>query len=221
MEWAGLQCRLRGRCRYSGRGDSCEPQEILDIIEYSAIITTWKGMISMRILVLADSHKDMETMKMVVDKVHPDTIVHLGDHVEDIRELSYHYPETPLVMVKGNCDEEHDLPVKKTIHIDSIPLFITHGDLYNVGNGIGRILEAAQQDGAQIILHGHTHIPSIAVVRGTTVMNPGRIGRLSSRKINASFGIIETMGSDFSCSVFFVDFLAGTNAAYWADDFKL
>ena len=37
----------------------------------------------MKILVLSDSHSAMRFMRMCVEKINPQAIVHLGDHYDD------------------------------------------------------------------------------------------------------------------------------------------
>lgn len=159
----------------------------------------------MRILVLSDSHTDVDTMDLVFSRVHPDMVIHLGDSVIDAVLLHSRHPDVPFEMVMGNTDKDSNRPEQNIIHIGPISALLTHGDTYQVENRLDLITKTGQEAGARLILYGHTHVPCIADVGGITIMNPGRIGRISSKIINASFGIIETGEADLSCSIFFVD----------------
>ena len=58
----------------------------------------------MKILVLSDSHSALSFMRRCVDAVHPDAIVHLGDHFDDAEALKEEFPGIPFYQVPGNCD---------------------------------------------------------------------------------------------------------------------
>jgi uncharacterized protein len=166
----------------------------------------------LKMLVFSDSHTDVDTMKNVVDVVHPDRIVHLGDHTVDAILLKRKFPDLPFEMVRGNCDLNSNLPSEKIIQIDSLVVFMSHGDAYQVESGIEHIAKAGKEAGAQIILHGHTHKPDLTNIQGMSIMNPGRIGRISSKTIKASYGVIETSGNGFQCGIFFYDSLENNDA---------
>jgi putative phosphoesterase len=45
-----------------------------------------------------------------------------------------------------------------------------------------------------IVLYGHTHEPFIYCCEGKWIMNPGRVGRISSRVIHATYSVLEIEG---------------------------
>ena len=58
----------------------------------------------MRILVLSDSHGNVENMARCVELTQPNAILHLGDCQRDAEALHRLYPAIPLQGVPGNCD---------------------------------------------------------------------------------------------------------------------
>ena len=59
---------------------------------------------TMKILVLSDSHSALSFMFRCVNAVKPDAIVHLGDHYDDGEALGEEFPHIPIYQVPGNCD---------------------------------------------------------------------------------------------------------------------
>ena len=61
-----------------------------------------------RILVLSDSHGNVDNMIEAVNNTEPDRIIHLGDCFADARKLHKKFPEIPMAQVPGNCDWDDD-----------------------------------------------------------------------------------------------------------------
>lgn len=59
--------------------------------------------------------------------------------------------------------------------MDGLHLFITHGHYYYVSMGEDHLKEEARGRGADIVMYGHTHRPSITREKDLTVVNPGSI----------------------------------------------
>ena len=148
----------------------------------------------MKILVFSDSHGDVETMCGVVNVEKPDMIIHLGDSIEDADELNAEYSDIPMIKVSGNTDTG-----SKTQHVEICGKYfmLTHGDTFNVDkgemrntNGISDMALHGFNNGANIILFGHSHEPYVNCRNGKWIMNPGRIGRISSKIIHATYGFL-------------------------------
>ena len=58
----------------------------------------------MKILVLSDSHGNVDNMVQAVTHTAPDWILHLGDVMADGEKLHAMFPEIPFEQVPGNCD---------------------------------------------------------------------------------------------------------------------
>ncbi len=141
----------------------------------------------MKILVVSDTHGDFNSLLRAV-KAQPDAevIVHCGDGDEQVQLLKETIKDKMIVGVRGNCDWNSFLPSKETLKICGKKIFITHGHLYNAKMGLYKVVCAAREESADILLYGHTHIAMNTYEDGLYVMNPG-----SCSGYMASYGIIE------------------------------
>ena len=57
----------------------------------------------MKILVLSDSHGNVDNMARCVEMVGPRHILHLGDCLRDAEALHDLFPDIPMTTVPGNC----------------------------------------------------------------------------------------------------------------------
>jgi len=126
----------------------------------------------------------------------PEWILHLGDRVKDCIDVEYEYPGIPLRSVRGNCDRD-----SAELDIDEFTLggkrfFMTHGHLFGVKTGKGRVIATAVNRGADILLFGHTHIPHYSVAEDFSVINPGSIG-MGGR----SYAVIDLVNGAVSCEL--------------------
>ena len=150
-----------------------------------------------KILILADSHTDVDTMCSVVDIEKPDVIIHLGDHRADAEQLNTRYPHIQMFNVLGNTDTKNeDEEWIKHIEICGKRIMLTHGNIFlndtNKFEDLSTIFNKDRRsDNADIILFGHIHAPFINFRYGKWIMNPGRIGRISSNVIHATYGILK------------------------------
>ena len=58
----------------------------------------------MKLLVLSDSHSSLRFMRLCMDKVKPEGVIHLGDYYDDGEVLKEEYPGVLFRQVPGNCD---------------------------------------------------------------------------------------------------------------------
>jgi len=150
----------------------------------------------MKILVLSDSHGSRNNMLKTIALESPDWIFHLGDNDKDCSDIELSYPEIPLRTIRGNCDR-----LSAGLDIDEFELegkrfFVTHGHLFSVKSGKTKVIAAAKERGADILLFGHTHVPHHSTVDDLTVINPGSIG--SGGKY---YAVLEIKNGDFSCEL--------------------
>ena len=120
-----------------------------------------KGYVFMKILVFSDSHGNISRMKDALEAHLPSCklIIHLGDGGRDIEYLSSLYPEIHVISLKGNGE---------TISRDTrlfdemgVRFFCMHGHSYGVKSGIESAATEAKNNGADILLYGHTHVCKI------------------------------------------------------------
>lgn len=142
-----------------------------------------------KILVLSDSHSSLAFMRIAMERIHPDAVVHLGDYYDDGSCLMSDYPNTRFFQVVGNCDRYCAPPFADellSLPIGGIQVYMTHGHKHRVKSGIEQLLAAARVSKAQLVLYGHTHIADCHQEEdGLWVMNPG-----SCRGFGGSVGLV-------------------------------
>ena len=131
----------------------------------------------MQIAVFSDTHGNTARMTAAVRETRPDAIIHLGDYARDVNVLRRDYPEIPLYAVSGNCDVALPEPLTGVVELGPVKAFLTHGHLYDVDWHVDSLVYAAQEQGCQLALYGHTHRPDSQELGGVKVVNPGTAGQ--------------------------------------------
>lgn len=154
----------------------------------------------MKLLILSDSHKQMDYMIRAVEREKPDRIVHLGDHDADARRLSERFPQIPVWSVSGNCD--YGLcPAVRVEDVEGVRLYMTHGHTLGVKYSLLRAELSAREREANILLFGHTHQSFCQWHNGLWMLNPGSCsgrGPVTYGVIELSQGAIRTQICDFT-----------------------
>ena len=138
----------------------------------------------MKLLVLSDSHSSLRFMRLCMDKVKPDGVIHLGDSYDDGEVLKEEYPNVLFRQVPGNCDRFRCPPYVQEILIDRIfgvDFYLTHGHRHGVKMDLALLLRDAKAAGVQAVLYGHTHMPTYTLVQGMHIVNPGSAGQGRNR----------------------------------------
>ena len=138
-------------------------------------------------------------MRWMIRAVKPDAVIHLGDYYDDGEAVQEEFPHIPFHLVPGNCDRNRMykiVPEMLCYNVCGVKLYMTHGHVQWVKQGIGRLLTDARAMGAQAALYGHTHTADChAEEDGLWVLNPGACG-----SFGGSAGLIETdNGKIISC----------------------
>ncbi len=144
----------------------------------------------MKILVVADTHKNFEALDVCVkNNLDADIIIHLGDGEHEFNDIRKMYPEKAMIYVKGNTD----FGTYEETHVAKIggyKIFCCHGHTMGVHDGLERLVSVAKENGCNIALYGHTHLYKTELIDGVYVMNPGSLD--SPRNHNKpTFGVIE------------------------------
>lgn len=134
----------------------------------------------MKILVFSDSHSSLRLMRLCIEAVRPDVMIHLGDYFDDGEAMKEEYPGIRVYQVPGNCDRYRCLPDQPEICIDRIggvDVYLTHGHKHRVKQGIGGLLSSARTANVDIVMYGHTHVADCHREEdGLWVLNPGSCG---------------------------------------------
>ena len=152
------------------------------------------------LLVVSDSHGNVSRMYYAAEKVNPDVIIHLGDHISDAYELQRQYPGPIYYMVKGNCDEYSSGEAEMLLDIDGVSIYITHGHRYKVKSGLALLRYRSLEKGAVLALYGHTHQALIEETPDLWLMNPGQMEKHND-KIPASYGAVTIKNGTFTCNI--------------------
>ena len=140
----------------------------------------------MKILVLSDSHGNLENMIQAVEKETPRMILHLGDCWRDGERLHEHFPDIPFHQVPGNCDFRPTEPAEQLLFLEDKRVLICHGHTYGVKQSLLTAGYAAEEQNLDLFLFGHTHRPLVDKRGKTLFLNPGSIGD----HYNSYYGII-------------------------------
>ena len=128
------------------------------------------------VLVVSDSHGNVENMCRAVELTRPALVLHLGDGWRDVSALARRFPELPVERVPGNCDFRADERSERVVEIEGKRVMFCHGHTLGVKTGLDTLLRAALAREADAVLFGHTHRPLVDIRRGVVMLNPGSIG---------------------------------------------
>ena len=117
----------------------------------------------LRLLVLSDSHGDAGSVyRAVAAQPEAAAVLYLGDGAADLAAAAAAFPRLAFYPVRGNGDFAPDaagLPYAREECFGGKRFFLTHGHLYGVKTDPLRVVYAARERGADILLYGHTHPP--------------------------------------------------------------
>ena len=133
----------------------------------------------MKLLVLSDSHSALSFMRLCIQSLKPDVVVHLGDHYDDGAAMAEEFSDIRFYQVPGNCDRfRYDLnePLILVPVIGNVRFYMTHGHLHGVKSTPCRLIADARKANVDAVLFGHTHEAYGAQEDGLWVVNPGSCG---------------------------------------------
>ena len=130
----------------------------------------------MTVLVLSDSHGNVDNMIRAVERVQPHRVLHLGDCQRDLAALQAQFPDIHMEGVPGNCDWGSCGQPEQLIELGGVRIFMLHGHTRNVKNSPMAAMYAAKEYGAQVLLFGHTHVPLVDNDGSLLTLNPGAAG---------------------------------------------
>jgi len=130
----------------------------------------------MRIGVIADTH-DRVPDGLLEGLRECDEIWHLGDVCRrDTLEPFYHLGPR-LLVIRGNNDWELEWKELVTRNLGGLECKLIH-------------IPPRKAMGADVVLHGHTHVPRDEIIDGVRYLNPGAAG-LANKGAPRSFAILD------------------------------
>ena len=154
----------------------------------------------MKLLIISDSHRNIDNMRYAVGQTSPDAILHLGDHISDAQNLSKQLPQAVIYMVRGNCDFQDFGKNELFLTLGGVKILMTHGHTYGVKSGLSALIDRSWQLGANLTVYGHTHRAGMRQENGMWFMCPGQLERHDNR-LSASYGIVNINGGHFECGI--------------------
>ena len=100
----------------------------------------------MRVLVLSDSHGNIDNMRRAVEQVQPHRVLHLGDCQRDLTALQALFPALPMEGVPGNCDFGSCDQPERLMELDGVRLFLLHGHTRSVKSSLLPAMYAARAE---------------------------------------------------------------------------
>ena len=135
----------------------------------------------LRLLVLSDSHGDAGSVyRAVAAQPEAAAVLYLGDGAADLAAAAAAFPRLAFYPVRGN-----GLPYAREECFGGKRFFLTHGHLYGVKTDPLRVVYAARERGADVLLYGHTHRPLTDYEDGLHILNPG------SLRAGGTYGVVD------------------------------
>ncbi|MGO1528278.1 YfcE family phosphodiesterase [Senegalia sp. (in: firmicutes)] len=148
---------------------------------------------SMKILVLSDSHGDIEKIEEIIKIINSskdiDMIIHLGDFAKDAIYIKNNI-SIEMKNILGNCDFLIDrVNEEEILNINDKKILLTHGHKYNIKDNLNNLYYRAKELNLDLILFGHIHKPINFLEENILLFNPGSISEPRDGSRN-SYGII-------------------------------
>lgn len=137
-------------------------------------------------------------------------LIFLGDGLKDLF-VCKEYDNIITHTVRGNCDigvlfspYGEEIPFYRVIILGNYRVFIAHGHTFSVNYERDELCRAAAAENADIVLFGHTHVPTLEYIekgsiRGVdkelVLFNPGSLG-----DFDGSFGNLSLSDNAFILS---------------------
>lgn len=144
-------------------------------------------------LVMSDSHGNVGNLEKIIDQYpYINSIIHLGDYYRDAARLRELHPDKEYFMVPGNCDiSVSGVPSEMMLDVEGLKVLVTHGNKYGVKNGIGRLQYRAVNDGIDVVLFGHTHVPLVRREEKLLLVNPGSADCPRGGSMHPTYALLE------------------------------
>ena len=157
----------------------------------------------MKILIISDTHHDINRAETVIRKLKKagplDILVHCGDYYEDAVRLGNMFG-IETVAVKGNCDRCFTRDEFAILETEAGDFFVTHGNMYNVGYSNEDVYETALKYDCTGAIFGHTHRAENVDLDGFLLLNPGSLSRPRDGS-GGTFAILNTSEGGFEATV--------------------
>jgi len=157
----------------------------------------------MKLGIVSDTHRNKEYLDKVVQWLirnqHIATLCHLGDDYDDVLGLADEGID--ILQVPGIYNPKYldgSLPAKLRENVLGLRLLLVHS--------MEKDVTREDMTVTDIILHGHTHHPSMVLEDGLFKMNPGHLKGPKDKNIEPSFGLLDIGSKEVTASIFNLSF---------------
>ncbi len=145
--------------------------------------------------IISDTHDDMSAIRKAVDSLNSEGVshvIHAGDLVSPFTFELFSELRCGFSAIFGNNDGDRLLLTQKSGgNIHQQPLILTLGERKIVVVHEPDLVDALSDSGHfEVVVHGHTHIPSVRKMRDVLVINPGKVAGL--HKGESTFALLNT-----------------------------
>lgn len=146
----------------------------------------------MNIGIISDTHGNWGAVEKAVSIAQKVNMwLHLGDCTPDAEYLQ-NLVNVPVYGVAGNCDwPTGDTCYERIVDVEEHKIFMTHGHNYGVRYTQEYVMEAAESQGADIAIYGHTHVVEY-LIGPPMLLNPGSASRPRDEN-RGSFMVMELL----------------------------
>jgi putative phosphoesterase len=169
---------------------------------------------SQLVLVFGDAHipsrRDSipETFFDHIQRTNYDVALITGDLVRE-SEMRSALPSLPRsFIVVGNMDYGSQYNFHEQIQLDDFNVLLLHGTQLRPRGNIKQLWEIVHETGADIAVHGHTHVASIDLHKDCLFLNPGTISGATGGwggKTDASFIELDVNRTEILVKLFHTD----------------
>lgn len=167
-----------------------------------------------RVLVFGDTHIPTrrrsipETFYEHIERQEYDLALITGDLVreQDMRAALPPLPRT--FIVRGNMDYGLEHNVSEQIQLDKFRILLIHGTQLSPRGGLEDFTSILHHVGADVGIHGHTHVPAIDLYQDKLFLNPGTISGAtggSSGRAPASFMELDVRDDKLHVTLHYTD----------------
>lgn len=147
-----------------------------------------------KIVVMSDNHGDKKALDYVrAQEPGADFYVHCGDSEVNDQTLLHDF-----ICVRGNNDWSLDLPRFASFQCEELHILVTHGQFYGYFNRELAMKQDLLKHHCEVMISGHSHMPSFKQEGGFTFINPGSTSwpRGGSKR---SYCVVFIDGKDVAC----------------------
>ena len=149
-----------------------------------------------RVLVFGDTHIPTRRQSIPeiffdhIEKTEYDLALITGDLVRE-HDMRAALPPLPRTfIVRGNMDYGVEHNISEQVQLDQFRVLLLHGTQFRPRGNLEDFIRALHHVGADVGVHGHTHIAAIELFNDKLFLNPGTISGAaggSSGRVPASF----------------------------------